>query len=99
MGLVGSLVLFLLEVFYSTDGQWRERLQWILFFYVFGIVLVSRISMNGEIASRSKLYGAALALLTYLGMQSFIEYPPEIKEVSFFINLLLVAVVWWCAHR
>ena len=48
MGLVGSLVFFLLEVFYRTDGEWKERLQWILFFYVFGAVLTARIAMNGE---------------------------------------------------
>src|SRR5205823_4216077 len=88
-----------LEVFYRTDGPWRERLQWILFFYVFGIVLVSRISMNGDIASRSRLYGAVLAVLTYIGMQSFVEYPEGVREVSFLVNMLLIAIVWWCAHR
>src|SRR5262245_52052584 len=75
MGLVGSLVFFLLEVFYRTDGQWKGRLQWILFFYVFGIVLVARISMMGEIAGRAPLYGAILAFAAYFGMGAFVEYP------------------------
>src|SRR5215471_18928815 len=75
IGLVGSLVFFLLEVFYRSDGEFKERLQWILFFFVFGMVLVARISMRPDIASRFWLYGAILALLTYLGMHLFVEYP------------------------
>lgn len=99
MGLVGSLAFFLLEVFYKTDGPWRERLQWILFYFVFGMVLVARISMNGEIASRAPLYGAILGFVTYLGMQAFIEYPPGVKELSFLVNGILIVVVWWCTNR
>jgi hypothetical protein len=99
IGLVGSLVFFLLEVFYRTDGQWKERLQWILFFYVFGVVLAARVSMNGDTASRAPLYGGVLAVLTLIGMQLFVEYPEDVKQLSFLVNLLLVAVVWWCAHR
>jgi hypothetical protein len=100
VGLVSSLVFFLLEVFYRADGEWKGRLQWILFFFVFGAVLVARISMTGDIAPRSKLYGPVLAGLTYLGMQMFVEYPEGgLKELSFLINLFLVGVVWWCAHR
>jgi hypothetical protein len=99
MGLVGSLVYFLLEVFYKTDGEWKERLQWILFFYVFGAVLTARIAMNGETAARAPLYGAVLAVLTFVGMQIFVEYPPEIKAVAFLVNLLLVGIVWWCSQR
>ncbi|MFO0879205.1 MAG: hypothetical protein U0840_17815 [Gemmataceae bacterium] len=99
MGLIGSLVFFLLEVLYRSDGPWRERLQWILFFFVFGSVLVARISMIGEIASRASLYGTVLALAAYLGLQAFIEYPAGVKAMSFLVNLGLVILVWWCAHR
>jgi hypothetical protein len=99
MGLVGSLVFFLLEVCYKTDGPWKERLQWIFFFYVFGIVLVARISMHPEIAPRAKFYGPVLILATYTGMQGFIEYPAGVKELSFLANLMLLCIVWWCAHR
>lgn len=99
MGLIGSLVFFLLEVCYKADGPWRERLQWILFFFVFGIVLVARISMMGEIASRSKLYGLVLAVCGYLGVQIFVEYPPGVRELSFLVNLLLIGLIWWCADK
>src|SRR5262249_48288987 len=99
MGLVGSLVFFLLEVFYQVDGPFKERLQWILFFFVFGAVLTARISMRPDIASRFWIYGTVLALAAYLGMQAFVEYPEGLREVSIPINFLLIAVVWWCAHR
>ncbi len=99
MGLIGSLVFFLLEIFYASDGPWKGRLQWILFFYVFGAVLVGRISMNGEIASRAKLYGSVLALAAYFGLSAFVEYPADVRPISFFINLVLVGVVWWCAYK
>jgi hypothetical protein len=99
VGLVGSLVFFLLEVLYTAGGQWKDRLQWILFFYVFGTVLAARVSMNGDTSSRAPLYGGVLAVLTYIGMQSFVEYPPGARELSFLVNLLLVGLVWWCAHR
>jgi hypothetical protein len=99
MGLVGSLVFFLLEVFYRADGPFKPRLQWILAFHVFGIVLAARVSMQGDGAARSTLYSLALSALTYLGMQSFVEYPPEVRPLSFLINLALVGVVWWCSHR
>src|SRR5262249_60806559 len=99
MGLVGSLVFFLIAVLYEDGGKWQGRLQWILFFYVFGCVLTARISMDGETASRFWLYGSLLALLTYIGLQIYVEYPPGVRELSFFVNLFLVGVVWWCAHR
>src|SRR5262245_49331349 len=99
MGLIGSLVFFLLEVLYATDGPWKGRLQWILFFYVFGTVLVGRISMHGEIAARAKFYGPILAFAAYFGLSAFVEYPADVRPISFFFNLLLVGVVWWCAHR
>ena len=58
MGLVGSLAFFLLEVMYR--GQYEARLQWTVFFFVFGAVLVARISMIGEIASRYWIYAPIL---------------------------------------
>jgi hypothetical protein len=98
MGLIGSLVFFLLEVLYS--GAFVERLRWILFFFVFGAVLNARISMSGEIAGRAGMYGGILALLTWIGMQQFVTYPDAATQaLSWAINLGLVALVWWCAHR
>ncbi|HZT79799.1 MAG TPA: DUF4129 domain-containing protein [Gemmataceae bacterium] len=97
MALVGSLAFFLLEVFYS--GQYEGRMQWILFFYILGIVLAARISMLDSIAARSWLYGAVLTVLTFLGMQGFVEYPPGLAEISWAVNAALLGVTWWCAYR
>jgi hypothetical protein len=99
MGLVGSLVFFLLEVFYRIDGPFKERLQYILGCYVFGAVLVGRISMHPEISDRHWLYGTILGFSAFLGMQAFVEYPEGIRELSVPINFLLIVVVWWCSHR
>ena len=44
MGLVGSLVFFLLEILYPDKGAYKDRLQWILFFFVFGAVLAAHLS-------------------------------------------------------
>ena len=74
MGLVGSLVFFLLEVLYPEKGEYKGRLQWILFFFVFGAVLVGRISLTQGIAARAGLYGIVLAGLTWIGMQIYVDY-------------------------
>jgi hypothetical protein len=97
MGLVGSLVFFLLEVAYG--GEYEGRLRWILFFFVFGAVLAGRLAIAGH--ALAGVYGSVLGLLTWLGMQSFFEYPPGSPAAEFhgLINLGLVATVWWCAQR
>ena len=100
MALVGSLVFFLLEIFYAESGAYKDRLQWILFFFVFGAVLVARMSIT-ESASRAGLYGLVLAVLTWIGMQIYVQYPKDSPAASFswLINLGLVGVVWWCSNR
>src|SRR5579875_2959856 len=99
MGLVASLVFFLINVLYV--GEYVERMRWILFFFVFGAVLIARMTMLDDTSSRAALYGVPLGVLTWLGMQMFVEYPAEggIREVSFLINAGLIGLIWWCAHR
>jgi hypothetical protein len=97
MGLVGSLVFFLQEVFYR--GQYEGRLQWILFFFVFGAVLVARVAMTDMISGRAGLYGLVLGFLTWLGMQFFVDYDDSVKPVAWLINAGLLGVVWWCANK
>jgi hypothetical protein len=99
MALVGSLVFFLLEVLYV--GQYHGQLQWILFFFVFGAVLIARISMTSGIADRAGVYGVVLGGLVWVALLIYVEYPPE-SEVGRFgwaINLALIALIWWSAHR
>jgi hypothetical protein len=99
MTLVGSLVFFLLAVLYG--GEYAARLRWMLYFFVPGIVLIARISMTEHIRGRAGLYGAALGFVTFLSMQTFVEYPKDsaVAELSWLINLGLIGIVWWCAHR
>jgi hypothetical protein len=99
MALVGSLVFLLLEVLYQ--GQYQARLQWILFFFVFGAVLVSRISMTQGIAERAGLYGLILGGLTWFALAQFVEYPPgaPLSDLGWLINLFLIGIIWWSAHR
>jgi hypothetical protein len=99
MALVGSLVFFLVEVLYV--GQYHGSLLYILFFFVFGAVLVSRMSMQQETASRAGGYGAVLGILTWIGLQRFVEYPPEspVSAWAWAINLFLLGLIWWSTHR
>jgi hypothetical protein len=99
MGLVASLVFFLINVLYV--GEYVERLRWILFFFVFGAVLIARMTMRDDTSSRAALYGVPLGFLTWLGMQMFVEYPEDggVRELSFVLNAGLIGLVWWCAHR
>jgi hypothetical protein len=99
MALVGSLVFFLLEILYQ--GDYQARLQWILFFFVFGAVLVARISMTEDIAGRAGLYGLILGFLCWLGLQLYVEYPPGhwARTWGWAINFGLIIIIWWSAHR
>src|SRR5216683_2517507 len=98
MVLVGSLIFFLLEVLYV--GQYSGRMQWTLFFFVFGIVLIARISIE-QGGGRAMLYGIAMAFVVWLALGAFIEYPAgsPLTALSWAINLGLIGVAWWCAHR
>ena len=98
MGLVGSLVFFLAEVFYA--GRYEGRLLYTLFFFVAGAVLVGRVAVVVD-RSRAWAYGGVLAVVTYLAMQIWVQYPPNgpmagLKEL---INLVLIGVVWWSSNR
>ncbi|HEX5272987.1 MAG TPA: DUF4129 domain-containing protein [Gemmataceae bacterium] len=97
MALIGSLVYFLVEILYR--GDYEGRLQYILFFYVFGAVLVARISMEFGISDRAPLYGLVLAVATWIGLLQFVEYPGGLQALAWVINAGLIALVWWSAYR
>ncbi len=75
MALVGSLIFFLVEVAYA--GAYGGEMRWMLFFFVFGIVLIARISLIGEIANRAGVYAAVLGLLVWFGLMKYVNYPPD----------------------
>lgn len=98
MGLVGSLVFFLAEVFYA--GRYEGRLLYTLFFFVAGAVLVGRIAVAVDRA-RAWLYGGALALVTFVALRMWVEYPADSAMAPFkdLINVILIGVVWWSSNR
>ena len=98
MTLVGSLLFFLVEICYG--GKYEGRLLYTLFFFVFGIVLVARISIELD-AGRAAIYGLGLAAAVWLALTAYIE-PKSYGSMAPFsggINLGLMALVWWCAHK
>jgi hypothetical protein len=97
MALVGSLVFFLLEVLYA--GAHPGRIQWVLFFFVFGAVLVARISMQADIASRAFLYGGVLALVAFIALLQYVIFPSHLEHIGPLVSLGLVVIIWWSTYR
>ncbi|MGP0067980.1 MAG: DUF4129 domain-containing protein [Isosphaeraceae bacterium] len=88
MIMVGSLMFFLLDLWY--EGPVLDRLRWILFWFVFGIVLITRVSMQiGSVQAQGygvALGGAVALVATVLGgFQPFL--------------LMVMGVVWWATHK
>ena len=88
MLLVGSLCYFLIEVFFR--GPAIGSVRWVMFWFVMAVVLVARIGIE-EGTGRAAVYGLALAAATWLYLMTI--YP------AFILGLILLGVVWWCAHK
>src|SRR5262245_36473715 len=89
MGLVGSLAFFLLDLSYR--GEYMDRLQWILSWFVMAIVLIARIAIV-EGAERASLFGFALGGAMMLAV---FQFAPDYVLLTPF----LLALIWWCAHE
>lgn len=97
MLLVGSLVFFLLRVFYQ--GEFPERLHWVMACFVFAAVLIGRISIE-EGFEKAAIYGAALALAVGVACNRFMEYQGSLIDTfSWPINFAMIGLIWWCAHK
>lgn len=97
MGLIGSFVFFLLEVFYH--GQYEARLQFIFAMFVMATVLIGRISIE-EGASYAALFALPMAIVTGLAIMRFVEFQGNVSPgVHVLINLGLMAAVWFAAHQ
>ncbi len=93
MALVGSLVFFLIEVLYV--GSYTGRLNYVFARFVFATVLIARIAIEFG-SERAAMFSLPLGILTYLALMRFVEHP---GSLSWLINFVLLAVVWWCAHK
>jgi hypothetical protein len=88
MALVGSLCFFLIEVFYR--GKMLGGVCWVMFWFIIGIVLVSRIAIEKS-TEHAALYGLGLAAATWLYMQR--------TQPAYLIGVVLLTIVWFCAHK
>lgn len=93
MALVGSLVYFLIEVMYV--GDYQARLNYAFALFVFAAVLIARISIEMG-SEQATLYALPLGIAMFLFLVRFVEQPSAFGHV---INLGLMGVVWWCAHK
>ena len=97
MLMVGSLVFFLIDV--TQHGKFDGRLEYTFFFFVVAVVLIARISIELG-AVKARLYGGILGLACFVAMNAFVVYTtPLFKVLGPIINLALMAVVWWSAHK
>lgn len=88
MLLVGSLCFFLIEVFFR--GEAVDSVRWVMFWFVMAVVLVSRIGIE-EGTEKAAVYGLALATATALYLLWI--------HPAFILGMILLGVVWWCAHK
>jgi hypothetical protein len=108
MALVGSLVFFLHEVL-AGGQQFDERVRWTLFWFIFGIVLVARISMHPAVAGRAGLYGIILAAVVLLALGRFLTWDQlwgggggsaqALTPNEMLLNVGLICVIWWSAYK
>lgn len=98
MLMVGSLVFFLITVL--PTGDYKERLLYTTFFFVIGAVLTARIAIQFD-AARASLYGLGLAIVTFLALSAYVEYPSGtgLRSFGWLVNIGLMALIWWSANK
>lgn len=89
MLLVGSLVFFLQELF--PGERYESRVRWILFWFVFGMVLISRIAIESGRA-QSGMFTLGLAGATALAIFRFVPNAP-------WLPIGCLAIIWWCTDK
>jgi hypothetical protein len=90
--LVGSLMFFLVEVFYPyLEGEYKLRLLWVMAMFVLAIVGIARISMEEGMAYAS-LFAFPLALSVGVALARFVPASP-------LLSWLLMGIVWWATHK
>ena len=88
MLLVGSLVFFLIQVFYR--GEMAGGVRWVMFWFVLAVVLVSRIGIE-QSPVHAGVYGAGLAAAAWLFLMQ--------THPAFLLGITCLTVVWWSAHQ
>jgi hypothetical protein len=86
--LLGSLMLFLVEVGYR--GPHAAQVRWTLTWFILATVLVSRISIERG-SSYGSFYGLMLGIATAFRLTQFLGV-----HVG---ALVLLGILWWCASK
>ena len=89
MTLVGSLVYFLIAVFYH--GGYPGRVSYIFALFVFAAVLIARIAIE-EGREYAMMYAIALGLAMLLVLGRFTSSP-------LLFNVVMLSIILWCADK
>ncbi len=88
MGLVGSVIFFLLAVGYA--GSHEGTLRWTFFWFVLAMVLVSRIAIERG-SEHAGVYGFCLAAATGFVL---------VRYVGFHLGMgVLLGLIWWATNK
>src|SRR5690606_8423702 len=74
---------------------YQARITYVFAWLVFATVLIARISIEMG-SERAAMYSVPLALAVFVVLQAFATYNTVLSPV---INIILIALVWWCSHR
>ena len=97
MVMVATLVFFLIEVFYR--GPHAGRLYWVMSFFTFASVLISRVSIE-EGKERAWLLGVLLAGATFVTCSSLVEFKyAGLNFLSPLVTIGLIAIVMWSSAK
>jgi hypothetical protein len=70
-----------------------------MFFFVFGAVLIARISIQFG-RHKAMIYTVALGGVVYLAMLTYIKFNSGLmRAIGPVINLGLMVLIWWCANK
>ncbi|MEO2011023.1 MAG: hypothetical protein ABGX22_20275, partial [Pirellulaceae bacterium] len=95
IAMLASFAFFLNEVFYG--GFYTGRMNFILFMYVMGACLITRIGVE-QGSTHAMLYAVPLAFVTWIATLRFVQYQGGFATVSGPLNMMILAVLWWAAY-
>jgi hypothetical protein len=96
IGMVSCLIFFLVLAFYQ--GQYDQRLMYILGLYTVAIVLIARIAIESG-RQYALAFSIPLALATIVAMAKFVAIRGLLEPVGWLINIVLLAIAWYLADR
>ncbi len=96
IGMVGSLVSFLVVAFYQ--GNYDTRLMVILGLFTMGTVLIARISIE-QGRTYANGFALPLAIVAVIAMMRFVTVSGVLAPIGWIINVGLLALTWFLADR